>query len=204
MNKLVKLVSILALSLSATLWSCKGDVGPKGETGATGPVGPVGAVGPVGPAGPVGATGPTGNSNVKSFTKTIAAADWALVDVAGIGTGETSKWGGASISDASITANQFVMVYLVSGENKKALPLTYSKDLDQSLERLDFSYKTGQVSLFYRYQTSLFGGEVKYAPQGAITVEVVTTQKSSADKMVADGVNLKNYKEVITYLSGLQ
>ncbi len=195
MNKLVRLLSIFTLSASMAFWSCKGDQGPIGPTGAAGPQGTPGTNGKDGLN---GTNGTNGNANVQSFQKTVAVADWAQVDRAGLGNGTTSKWGGVKLSNELIKGDSFVMVFFVSGENKNALPSTSVKDLDGSTEYLEYSYKTGQADVFYRAR--LVSGSTLYAPNSSITFDVVVTQKTIAASMENSGVNLKNYNEVMSYI----
>ena len=184
MNKLFKLLSILTIAVSVSMWSCKGDPGvngidgAKGEKGDTGATGATGAAGKDGTNGTNGTNGKDGNANVKSFTATIKASEWKEVDVTGIGSGVTSKWGGATIKNDLIAADKFVMIFVKQGELFKALPITYTKDMDNSLERLDYGYKTGQAEVYYRYQSQFFGGTAVYAPTSDLTFEVVCTKKT--------------------------
>ncbi len=189
MNKLVRLLSIFTLSASMAFYSCKGDVGPAGPQGAKGDQGTPGT------NGKDGVNGVNGNANITSFEKTVAVADWALVDVPGIGTASTTKWGSAALASATILGDSYVQVFLKSGVTKKALPLTYTTDT--SVERVDYSYKTGQAEILYRFQPN--GGSATFAPAGPITFEVVVIQKTLATAMLKDGVNLKSYSEVVNY-----
>jgi hypothetical protein len=203
MNKIVRLFSVLVLASTVAFVSCKGDqgdLGPQGQTGAQGPTGPTGVAGPVGPVGPAGPTGATGNSNVKSFTASVAVADWASVDVPGIGTATTSKWGGAAVSNAMVTADKAVLAYVISGDNKYSLPLTYSKEINGSVESLQYSYKTGQVNLYYKSQTTLFGGSTSYVPENALNFKIIVIEETIAAGMKAAGVSLSEYDAVMNYL----
>ena len=209
MNKLVKLLSIFALATTVSLWSCKGDQGIQGTTGPVGPAGIAGPTGPTGPTGPAGALGPAGpagvngNANVQSFQATVKATDWKEVDVTGIGNGVSSKWGGVAIANALVSTDKFVMVFVKNGETLKALPILYTKDFDNSVERLDYGYKTGQVELFYKMQTQLFGtnGAGIYKPNGDLTFDIVCTSKTVGAALEKSGVDMKNYKEVMNFLS---
>jgi Collagen triple helix repeat (20 copies) len=209
MNKLVKLLSIFALATTVSFWSCKGDqgiqgvVGPAGPTGVAGPTGPTGPTGPAGAVGPAGPAGVNGNANVQSFQATVKATDWKEVDVTGIGNGVSSKWGGVAIANALVTTSKFVMVFVKNGETLKALPILYTKDFDNSVERLDYGYKTGQVELFYRMQSQLFGtnGSTSYKPNGDLTFDIVCTSKTVGAALEKSGVDMKNYKEVMNFLS---
>lgn len=209
MNKLVKLLSIFALATTVSLWSCKGDQGIQGETGPIGPIGPTGVAGPTGPTGPAGAVGPAGpagangNANVQSFQATVKVADWKEVDVTGIGNGVSSKWGGVAITNALVSTDKFVMVFVKNGETLKALPILYTKDFDNSVERLDYGYKTGQVEIFYKMQSQLFGsqGSQSLKPNSDLTFDIVCTSKTVGAALEKSGVDMKNYKEVMNFLS---
>jgi Collagen triple helix repeat (20 copies) len=202
MKKIVKLLSIMTLVVG--IWSCQGeqgDVGPAGATGEKGPVGGAGPTGPAGVAGPAGAVGPTGNANVKSFQYTIKVAEWKEDLVTGIGNGVSSRWGTHVITNADVTTEKFVMLFLRAGAEYKALPLTYIKDDNQSLERLDYGYKTGQVNVYYRAQSQLFGGVVEYKPLSDLSVEVVLTNKTAGALLSKSGVDMKDYDKVMDFLS---
>ena len=207
MNKLFKLLSILTIAVSVSMWSCKGDPGvngidgAKGEKGDTGATGATGAAGKDGTNGTNGTNGKDGNANVKSCTATIKASEWKEVDVTGIGSGVTSKWGGATIKNDLIAADKFVMIFVKQGELFKALPITYTKDMDNSLERLDYGYKTGQAEVYYRYQSQFFGGTAVFAPTSDLTFEVVCTEKTIQGLLEKSGVNLKDYDAVMNFLN---
>ncbi|MBK9935128.1 MAG: hypothetical protein IPP61_04320 [Cytophagaceae bacterium] len=207
MNKLFKLLSILTIAVSVSMWSCKGDPGvngidgAKGEKGDTGATGTTGAAGKDGTNGTNGTNGKDGNANVKSFTATIKASEWKEVDVTGIGSGVTSKWGGATIKNELIAADKFVMIFVKQGELFKALPITYTKDMDNSLERLDYGYKTGQAEIYYRYQSQFFGGTAVFAPTTDLTFEVVCTEKTIQGALEKSGVNMKDYDAVMNFLN---
>jgi hypothetical protein len=203
MNKIVRLFSALALASTIAFVSCKGDQGdpgPQGQTGVQGPTGPTGTTGPAGPAGPVGPQGVTGNSNVKSFTASVAVADWANVEVPGIGTSTTSTWGAASLLNDLITADKAVLAYVISGENKYSLPISLSKEINGSVEALQYSYKTGQVNLYYKSQTALFGGSTSYAPDRALEFKIVVIAETLASAMKTAGISLTDYDQVMNYL----
>lgn len=205
MNKLVKLLSIFALATTVSFWSCKGDQGIQGETGPVGPQGTAGVNGTNGTNGTNGKDGINGNANVQSFQTTVKVGDWKEVDVTGIGNGVSSKWGGVAIANALISTEKFVMVFVKDpqGETLKALPILYTKDFDNSVERLDYGYKTGQVELFYRMQSQLFGsnGSASYKPNADLTFDVVVTSKTVGASLEKSGVDVKNYKEVMNFLS---
>jgi hypothetical protein len=197
MNKFYRVLSVVTLTLSVALWSCKGDqgpVGPAGATGATGAVGPTGATGaagPIGVTGATGATGATGNANVKGSEVTVKVADWKTVDVAGIGTGTTSKAGAFEVMDANIKASTYVQAWVKVGTEFRSLPrLTVVEDVD-------YAFSTGKLTLNYLGYTAT--GNV-YAPQTDLTFSYVTIEKSSLVNMQADGVNLRSRDAVMTYL----
>jgi hypothetical protein len=198
MKKLVNLLSIVAISACVSMWSCKGD---PGETGPQGAKGDTGAAGVNGTNGTNGTSGKDGNANVKSFLVTVPSADWKETLVAGVGSNDTSKWGSVAVSNPLISTSAFVMVFLKNGEVLKALPLVYTKDIDNSLERLDYSYKTGQLELLYRWQSQIFGGQVKYKPDTDVTVEVVVTSKTIGAALINSGVNMKNRTEVMNFIN---
>lgn len=201
MNKLVKLLSIFALSASVTFLSCKGDQGETGPQGATGLQGTPGTNGTNGTPGTNGTNGKDGNANVVGIQSTVLENDWKEVEVPGIGSGETSKYGAVSIPNAAITTEKFVMVFLKNGEELKALPLTFTKDLDNSLERLDYGYRTGSATLYYRFQTKLFDGTIRLKPTRALTFNIVITTKTVGAALENSGVNMKNYEEVMDFIN---
>ncbi len=204
MNKLVKLLSICALSASVTLWSCKGDqgeTGPQGATGLQGTPGTNGTAGTNGTNGTNGTSGKDGNANVVGIQSTVKVDDWKEVEVPGIGSGETSKYGAVSIPNAAITTEKFVMVFLKNGEELKALPLTFTKDLDNSLERLDYGYRTGSATLYYRFQTKLFDGTIRLKPTRDLTFNIVITTKTVGAALENSGVNMKNYEDVMDFIN---
>lgn len=210
MNKLVRLFSVLALASTVAFVSCKGDkgdTGPQGATGATGAQGPTGATGATGPQGPQGEKGDTGedgmdgNANVKRITSTVAASAWVETAVPGIGTATTSTWGATSISDALITADKMVLVWVVNGGNSYALPLTMVKDIDESVESLQYSHAAGQVNLYYKRKSQLFNGTAIYAPEGDLTFRVAVIEETIGSGLRAAGVNTSNYNDVMNYLN---
>jgi hypothetical protein len=193
MNKFYRVLSVVTLTLSVALWSCKGDqgpVGPAGATGATGAVGPTGATGaagPIGVTGATGATGATGNANVKGSEVTVKVADWKTVDVAGIGTGTTTKAGAYEVMDANIKASTYVQVWVKVGTEFRSLPRI------TPTESVDYAFSTGKLTLTY-------AGASSVAPQTDLTFSYVTIEKSSLVNMQADGVNLRSRDAVMTYL----
>lgn len=201
MKKLFKLLSVLSVSASLFFVSCKGEPGKDGLPGPAGTQGPPGKDAPLAKDGKDGAPGLAGNANVKSYTHTAKVADWKETDVAGIGNGVTSKWGSIAITNADVTTDKFIFLFVKSGTQLKALPIVYTKELDNSVERLDYGYKTGQVEIYYRNQTSLFGpaGPDAFKPIKDIDFEYVVASKSPAS-LVKAGVNVKNYNEVVNYL----
>jgi Collagen triple helix repeat (20 copies) len=204
MNKLVKLFSIIALSASITLVSCKGDkgdVGPQGNAGTAGKDGTNGTNGTNGVAGVVGAAGKDGNANVISIQKTVAPADWADQIVNGIDGSAGSTWGAYAIKDAAITTGKYVVVFVKNGEELKALPIVYAKDVDNSFERLDYGYKTGQANIYYRRESKLFGGEIVKKPSVSLTFDVTITTKTIGAALEKSGVNLKSKKDVMEFIS---
>lgn len=201
MNKLVKLLSIFALSASVTFLSCKGDQGETGPQGATGLQGTPGTNGTNGTPGTNGTNGKDGNANVVGIQSTVKVDDWKEVEVPGIGSGETSKYGAVSIPNAAITTEKFVMVFLKNGEELKALPLTFTKDLDNSFERLDYGYKTGSATLYYRFQTKLFDGTIRLKPTKELTFNIVITTKTVGAALENSGVNMKNYEDVMVFIN---
>ena len=206
MNKLVRLLSVVALSASVALWSCKGEKGDQGETGPAGPTGPVGPQGPTGPQGPVGPTGPqgqAGNANVRTFTVTIQPNQWAQTEVAGVGSATTSTWGAVRVTNAEITADRNVFGYIRSGEKWLALPVFFTKDIDGSIERFNFAFQTGQVEFFYRAQSTLFGGTATFAPASSVEARYVIIQNTVASAMRANGVDFNNYNNVMDFANGV-
>jgi hypothetical protein len=199
MKKIVKLLSIMTLAVG--IWSCQGEQGPVGPAGTTGEKGASGTNGTNGTNGANGKDGINGNANVKSFQYTAKVADWKDVLVTGIGNGVSSKWGSQVITNADVSTEKFVMLFLKAGDEYKALPLTYIKDDNQSLERLDYGYKTGQVNVYYRSQSQLFGGAVEYKPLSDLSLEVVLTSKTAGALLGKSGIDMKDYGKVIDFLS---
>ncbi|WP_341228156.1 hypothetical protein [uncultured Arcticibacterium sp.] len=203
MNKIVRLFSVLALASTVAFVGCKGDTGDQGPIGPAGPTGQNGVDGQNGTDGTDGVDGVDGvdgNANVKSFMATVAVADWANVERSGIGTSTTSTWGGAAVSSDLITADKAVFVALISGEEKISLPVSLSKEIDGSVESLLFSYKTGQVSLYYKSQSQLFGGSTSYAPEMDIQVKVTVVEEVEVAALKAAGISLDDYDAVMNYL----
>ncbi|MFT5883715.1 MAG: hypothetical protein ACI9IP_000156 [Arcticibacterium sp.] len=200
MNKIVRLFSVLALASTVAFVSCKGDKGDPGNVGPAGPTGQNGTNGTNGADGADGTNGTNGNANVQRFSNTVAVADWANVEVPGIGSASTSTWGGVAIASEVITADMAVLAYVVSGDNKYSLPISLSKEIDQSVESLQYSYKTGKVNVYYKNQTALFGGTTTYAPAGDMNFQFVVIQESIVAGMKAAGVALEDYDAVINYM----
>ncbi len=208
MNKITKLLAIVALAASTTLWSCKGDTGetgPKGDTGAQGPqgvAGPTGPQGPVGPAGPQGEKGDDGNANVERLAFTVKANEWKTKEIAGAGTGATSTWGVAELKDAAITTEKYAVVFLKTNDGYlQALPITYSIDMSGAYERLNYGYKTGSIELQYRLDTQLFGVKFETAPTKDLSFDVVLTTKTIGAALEKSGVDLKNYSAVMNFIA---
>ena len=201
MKKIVKLLSIMTLLVG--IWSCQGEQGPVGPAGTTGEKGANGTNGTNGTNGKDGLPGKDGNANVKSFQHTAKVADWKDVLVTGIGNGVSSKWGSVVVTNSLVATDKFVMAFLKSGDEYKALPLTYIKDDNLSLERLDFGYKAGQVNVYYRAQSQLFGGTVEYKPLSDLSLEFVVTEKANVGLLNSSGIDLKNRDKVVDFLSKL-
>ncbi len=223
MKKVFKPLSVFLLSAAVALSSCEGPEGPQGiqgpqgQTGATGPqgpTGPAGATGPQGAQGPAGqngtdgingtngtngTNGKDGNANVTSTERTIAAGDWRIVEIAGIGTNTTSTWGGVSIADANITADKTVQAFVKSGTSWLALPIEYIKDGDGSREYLSFGYRTGNVQ--FNYRQVAINGDRTYAPTNSIDVKYITIQQTFGQAMQDAGVNMRSYNEVVSYIN---
>lgn len=205
MNKFFKLLSIFFLSASVVLVSCKGDEGPQGPAGPQGTAGTNGTNGTNGSDGADGADGTDGidgNANIKSFDATIAVTDWSNVEVPGIGSGTTSTWGGAAYMNAEITSDKALFVFVKSGDEKFALPMTLIKDVDESVESLNFSYANGQANVYYKRRTALFGGTPTYVPDGPINLEFLVMEKSFVAAMKAAGVDTQNRNAVVNYMNG--
>jgi hypothetical protein len=203
MNKFYRVLSVVTLTLSVALWSCKGDqgpVGPAGTQGTTGAAGPAGVAGPVGPAGAVGPAGVAGNANVKGSEVTVKAADWKTVDAAGIGTGSTGKTGAFTVTDANIKATTFVFAYVKIGTQFVALPRVVIKETDGATEQVNFGVETGKLTLYYVSQTAAIGGIKSYAPQTDLVFSYVAIEKSNLVNMQSEGVNLTSRDAVMTYL----
>ena len=207
MNKITKLLGILALVASTSLWSCKGDTGPeglKGDTGAAGPAGPVGPAGPAGPVGPTGPKGETGNANVQSFSFTAKATDWVNVDFAAVGTGATSTWGVSTFSNAAVTTEKEVRVYHKSNDNKREpLPIWNSIDMNRSVELVQHVSESGKVHIKYRFETNLFGGQVVYKPTSDLNFEIILITKTISQSLKNQGVDLNDYNAVMAAIKSL-
>jgi Collagen triple helix repeat (20 copies) len=204
MNKLVKLFSIIALSASITLVSCKGDKGDQGAPGPQGIAGVAGTNGTNGTAGAVGkdgTNGKNGSTNIVSFQKVVPVASWIKVTRSGVGGSATSEWGGSTILDPSITTGKYVQVFLKNGEEFSPLPISFTKDLDNSLERLEFGYKTGQLNIYYLSQTKLFGGTPTLKPSTDLTLDVLVIEKNLAGALEKSGVNMKSRKDILNFAS---
>lgn len=211
MNKITKLLAIVALAASTTLWSCKGDTGETGPQGATGAQGPQGAQGPVGPVGPVGPAGPQGpkgdngldgNANVQRLAFTVKVGDWKDKEISGIGTGATSTWGVAELADPAITTEKYAVVYVKANDGfLQALPTVFSIDMSGAYERLNYGYKTGIVEVQYRLDTQLFGVQFFTAPNNDLEFDVVLTTKTIGAALERSGVDLKNYRAVLDFIA---
>ena len=201
MKKLVRLLSVLALASTVAFVSCKGDKGDQGPKGDKGDQGTPGTNGTNGTNGTDGADGKDGNANVKSFTHKVAVADWTNIEVDGIGTGSTSTWGVASASNSLVTAEKLVLAFLVNGDFKYSLPLSLSKEIDQSVESLQYSYSEGKVNLYYKSQSQLFGGSTSYAPNGELDFKFVVVEETLAAGLKASGISLSDFDQVINYLN---
>ena len=191
MNKFYRVLSVVSLTLSVALWSCRGDQGPQG---------PAGAQGPNGTAGTNGTNGTNGNANVKGAEVVVKVADWKTVDAAGIGTGATGKTGAFSVTDANVKATMFVIAYVKVGTQFVALPRVIIKETDGATEQVNFGYEAGKVTFYYSSQTAAIGGIKTYAPQTDLTFSYVTVEKTVGQAMQNEGVNLRSRDAVITYL----
>ena len=218
MKRIIRLFSVITLSLSVALWSCKGDQGPQGPAGPAGPTGTTGTTGGTGVAGPAGTTGATGaagkdgtngtngtngkdgNANVKAAEFTIKTTDWVTTDVAGLGTATTVQSGAFAVSDAGIDATIVVLAYLKQGTQYTALPVTLVKDTDGSYERLNFGYQVGKATFYYRRTATVAGGQTILKPDADVTVRYVKLQATLGRLMEKDGIDLNNYDSVVGYL----
>jgi Collagen triple helix repeat (20 copies) len=215
MKRIIRLFSVITLSLSVALWSCKGDQGPQGPAGPTGPTGTTGTTGGTGVAGPAGAVGATGtagkdgtngtngkdgNANVKATDITILTTDWKTVDVPGIGTATPVSSGAFQRLDAGIDATIVVLAYIKQGTTLTALPLTLVKDTDGSYERLNIGQQVGSVTFYYRRTAAVAGGLVVLKPDTNIDVRYVKLQATQGRLMEQSGVDLNNYDSVMGYL----
>lgn len=203
MNKLIRLLSVLALASTVAFVSCKGDTGPQGDKGDKGDTGAPGTNGTNGTDGTDGIDGKDGNANLKSFTHTIAVADWNTVERASIGTAATSTWGGIAVSNAEITANKFVIAYMVVGEEKYKLPITVAADASGSEERLEQSEQTGQLNLYYRMKTVDAEGKVSFtfAPSRDLEIKYIVVEETTIPALRAAGVSTSDYDAVLNYLN---
>ncbi|ADQ18509.1 collagen-like protein [Leadbetterella byssophila] len=208
MNKITKLLAIVALAASTTLWSCKGDtgeVGPKGETGAQGPQGPQGPTGPQGPAGPQGPQGEKGedgNANVQRLSFTVKPSDFKDKEISGVGTGATSTWGVAELKDDAITTEKYAVVFVKTNNGTlQALPTTYSIDMSGAYERLNYAYKAGVVEVQYRLDTQLFGVTAITKPNFDLDFDVVLTTKTIGAAMEKARIDLRNYDAVMNFIN---
>jgi Collagen triple helix repeat (20 copies) len=204
MKKIVKLLSILSISASVGFWSCKGEqgeVGPKGDQGVQGTAGSNGTNGTNGANGKDGVNGKDGNANVEGFSHSIKVADWKDVQVTGIGNGVSSKWGGVAITNAKITTEKYVVVFVKAGQELKALPLTYTKGANESIERMDYGYQAGQLNVYYRTQSSFFTDDPTTKPLTDINIEVVLTTKTIGALLEKSNVNLNNKDAVVDFIS---
>lgn len=211
MNKITKLLAIVALAASTTLWSCKGDTGETGPQGAQGPQGPqgpqgnpgaTGPVGPAGPQGPKGDPGVDGNANVQRLAFTVTVDKWQPKEISGVGTGATSTWGVAELANAAITTEKYVVVFVKTNDGfLQALPITYSIDMSGAYERLNYGYKAGVVEVQYRLDTQLFGVQFFTRPNFDLEFDVVLTTKTIGAALERSGVDLKNYKAVMDFIA---
>jgi Collagen triple helix repeat (20 copies) len=215
MKRIIRLFSVITLSLSVALWSCKGDqgltgpIGTPGATGAAGPTGATGVAGAVGATGVAGATGTAGtngtngkdgNANVKATDFNILTTDWKNVDVAGIGTATAVASGAFQRLDVGIDATIVVLAYIKQGTTFTALPLTLVKDTDGSYERLSFGQQVGSVTFYYRRTSSILGSAAVLKPDTDISVRYVKLQATQGRLMEQRGVDLNNYDSVMSYL----
>jgi hypothetical protein len=204
MNKITKLLGILALVASTSLWSCKGDTGPEGPKGDTGATGPAGPAGPTGPTGPTGPQGETGNANVESYSFTAKAGDWVEVDFAAVGTGATSKWGVNTFSNASVTTEKEVRVYHKANDNtREPLPIWNSIDMNRSVELVQHVSESGKVHIKYRFETNLFGGQVVYQPSKDLNFEILLITKTITQSLKNQGVDLNDYNAVMAAIKSM-
>ncbi|WP_435354074.1 hypothetical protein [Emticicia sp. SJ17W-69] len=203
MNKFYRVLSVVTLTLSVALWSCKGDqgpVGPAGATGAQGAAGTNGTNGKDGTNGTNGTNGKDGNANVKGSEVTVKASDWKTIDAPGLGTGSTGKTGTFVVTDANIKATTFVFAYVKVGTQFIALPRVVIKETDGSTEQVNFGIETGKLNLYYVSQTAAIGGSKSYAPQTDLVFSYVVIEKSNLVNLQAEGVNLRSRDAVLTYL----
>jgi hypothetical protein len=195
MNKFYRVFSVIALTLSVALWSCKGDQGDQG------PAGPQGVAGANGTNGTNGTNGKDGNANVKIGEVTVKVADWKTVDAPGLGSGATVKRGAFTQADANIKATSFVVASVKIGNATQGLPATFFKDTDGSTEQLNFASETGKITFYYNAQTSALGGKSSYAPSSDLTFSYAVVERTVALRMQSEGMNPTNYNEVVKYLN---
>ncbi len=204
MNKITKLLAIVALAASTTLWSCKGDTGetgPKGEQGVAGPTGPQGPAGPQGAQGPKGEQGPMGNANVVRLAFTVPTSAWKDKEIKGAGTSSTSVWGVAELKNDSISTEKYAVVFLRTNDGYlQALPTTYSINMSSAYERLNYGYKAGAVEIQYRLDTQLFNNDFITKPNSELKFDVVLTTKTIGAALERSGVDLKNYNAVVDFI----
>ena len=198
MKKLVRLFSVLALASTVAFTSCTGDTGPQGVPG---PQGTPGTNGQDGADGSDGADGKDGNANVQGFRHTVGVSDWVTTEVPGIGSGSTSTWGTVAIMNELITADSYVKGWVVNGDFEYELPISLSKEIDGSVESLQISKGTGQVNLYYKSQSQLFGGSKSYKPATDLVFKFVVIEESELAAMKAAGVDLSDYVQVVNYLN---
>jgi hypothetical protein len=204
MKKIVKLLSILSIAASVGFVSCKGEqgeIGPQGGIGPTGAAGSNGTNGTNGTNGKDGLNGKDGNANVVSFSASIKPGDWKEVQVTGIGNGVSSKWGGFAIQNALVTTSKYVVVFVKAGQELKALPLTYTKGLNEEIERLDYGYQTGQVNIYYRSQSAFFTSDPTIKPLSDIDVEIVLTSKTVGAALEKSGIDRNDREAVLDFIS---
>ncbi|MCW5898754.1 MAG: hypothetical protein KIT10_05735 [Flavobacteriales bacterium] len=129
-----------------------------------------------GPEGPAGPQGPQGNANVQSLTFSASPGDWSSIS------GGYAINRNVPIVTSGIASTGAVLVYLQSGSQWVAIPLTIS-----GVTWL-YGYGTGQVQI-----------EVNSAAAPSqVTVWKVVAIASSG--MITDsGVDVTNYDEVRDY-----
>ncbi len=188
MNKFYRILSVVSLTLSIALWSCRGDQGPAGPQGAQGPQGTAGT------NGTNGTNGKDGNANVKGSEVTVKVADWKTIDEPIAGTGNTVKRGAVTRTDANIKATMMVWAYVKVGTDFVALPFATFGGSD----KIDFRFKTGEVTFLYNAKGE--GNADVYAPQTDLTFSYIAIEKSAVKAMESAGVNTKNRTDVLNFL----